>query len=108
MKAGIIRHKGPIGANAVFTLETMTVSDLDRLAQSVRRALDRIDLLEAEKRRLEADYTVLEARLTDGGKDAPVNRLTNPANSADNGHRAEAQERLTHLIKRLHDLEQQL
>lgn len=40
----------------------MVASDLDRLAQSVRRALDRIDQLEAEKRRLVADNSVLQAR----------------------------------------------
>jgi hypothetical protein len=44
----------------------MAVSDLDRLAQSVRRALDRIDRLEADKRRLETDNSVLEARLKEG------------------------------------------
>ena len=86
----------------------MTASDLDRLAQSVRRALDRIDLLEAEKRRLEADNSVLETRITGANETGPVNRLKNPSNGADSGCRAEARERLTRLIGRLQDLEQQL
>ncbi|HUU44387.1 MAG TPA: hypothetical protein VM118_01535 [Acidobacteriota bacterium] len=41
----------------------MVGSDLDRLAQSVRRALDHIDRLEADKRRLETDNSVLQTRM---------------------------------------------
>ena len=41
----------------------MVGSDLDRLAQSVRRALDHIDRLEADKRRLETDNSILQARI---------------------------------------------
>ena len=41
----------------------MVGSDLDRLAQSVRRALDHIDRLEADRRLLETDNSVLQTRI---------------------------------------------
>lgn len=79
----------------------MAVSDLDLLAQSVRRALDRIDGLEAEKRRLLTDNSVLGARLKEG-QAGGGSRMTVELG----GRIDEARDRLEKLIARLRDSEE--
>lgn len=79
----------------------MAVSDLDLLAQSVRRALDRIDGLEAEKRRLLTDNSVLGARLKEG----QAGRGSRPTVEL-GGRIDEARDRLEKLIARLRDSEE--
>lgn len=79
----------------------MAVSDLDLLAQSVRRALDRIDGLEAEKRRLLTDNSILDARLKKG----PSGRASSPTGMP--GRRIdEVRDRLEKLIVRMRDFEE--
>ncbi len=79
----------------------MVVSDLDLLAQSVRRALDRIDGLEAEKRRLLTDNSILGARLKEG----QTGRGSRTA-AVLGSRTAEARDRLEKLIARLRDYEE--
>jgi hypothetical protein len=80
----------------------MVGSDLDRLAQSVRRALDRIDCLEAEKRRLETDNSVLEARL--GERLGAITPASGPASKKV----ADAREKVLKLIELLRKCEKEL
>ncbi len=79
----------------------MVVSDLDRLAQSVRRALDRIDSLEAEKRRLLTDNSILGGRLKEGQAGSGSRMTAVMASRTE-----EARNRLARLIARLREFEE--
>ena len=81
----------------------MVVSDLDRLAQSVRRALDRIDTLEAEKRRLATDNSILDARLKKGQAGGGPR-----ATAASESQLPEVRVRIEKLIARLREYEEAL
>ena len=86
----------------------MVGSDLDRLAQSVRRALDHIDRLEADKRRLETDNSILQARIQGHlGPNAAVVTDRKPAATPGKGV-AEAREKVLRLIDLLRQYENEL
>ena len=86
----------------------MVGSDLDRLAQSVRRALDHIDRLEADKRRLETDNSVLQARIQEHlGPDAVVTTDRKAVAYATKGV-TEAREKVLKLIDLLRRYEKEL
>ncbi len=85
----------------------MEASDLDRLEQSVKRAFERIEHLESERKQLSADKRNLEAQIREQA--SGTNRLPQESPPTIATERlSDLKERLAGLIERIGEFERQL
>ncbi|MEW5701222.1 MAG: hypothetical protein AB1792_03225 [Candidatus Zixiibacteriota bacterium] len=83
----------------------MDTAELDRLEQSIRRAMERIGSLEASNQRLSEEKTRLERRLKDRAVPTP---RTDPPPTLSPDRLAEVKVRLQRLIESVRECERRL